>query len=998
MKTQSLGKLERMVGLNQYRADKVRSAYGLLRPRLMMDHEGHANARLLITVGPPGSGKTTLLRQWAGQGPGKVAWLPSGRLESKPGQVFSWFACVLAMPVSEESASTFATLARAAELIEQDHYLVVDDIHLLRGTCAEVELQQLMTLDSPRLHFLVGSREAPSINLAKSELQSAFTVYGDELRFRTNEIDELFRHTYKRPLSPDGVSNLAHVTDGWAAALQLFHLTTKNRSLVEQRRAAESLSPKSRFAQNYLTHHFLAGTSSDMEELLRVTSLLDFLTPSRCDSLLERRDSRILLPRLEQLGVISTDDEGATYRTPRVLRNYLLLALGDMDPGFQADLIKRTAVMLEQEGAIGEGLRVLADGNDWESVADLLRRAGESALLPGSCGWAATMPEEIVADEAWSVLATVREMLDDGRLASADRLAARLTDLGDDHQCQRLAQDFRLQAALWAGSTIPPSANVHSRELRNATHGHPAAAARSLAKSGRPEFMLASGLSLLLAGDQRSGQQLLARAAERLETDPASALAAQLALAVFRNEPAGEASVTMAAEIDAVQRQAERQGLTWLGRLAEGIQLALSGMPSALPAVTSVIAACEDRGDEWGAALIAAAAALLRLRTGSGDQEQLEALAQRFRRLSAGTLEAWTLSVQALVCANLDLPCALENVQSAAAFARTAMVPGALAIAYAAMALQRPEEHDELMRQATETAQNAGLVCRPWTWFAAYRREIVDTPAKTSSTTSGHGQTMGHRYGGQSEPIPGCTGLPSLQITCLGAFALSRDRESVDLSKIRPQARTVLRILCLNAGRLVHRERLAGILWPDLDAPAALHALQVSVSSLRRALQPEGPSEGRQLLVRQGPAYALVLGAGSSFDLTNFDQSLHTASVNKSSGNLLAAVGELRRAVALYRGEVLPEDGPAEWVADIRERYRLRAAEAAATLAGVELSLGNGAAAAAAAARSVEIDPWRDESWRTLVEIFRRIGDPAAAQRAQRRYDLMLNSLGVPVN
>jgi DNA-binding SARP family transcriptional activator len=306
------------------------------------------------------------------------------------------------------------------------------------------------------------------------------------------------------------------------------------------------------------------------------------------------------------------------------------------------------------------------------------------------------------------------------------------------------------------------------------------------------------------------------------------------------------------------------------------------------------------------------------------------------------------------------------------------------------MALQKPDEYENLMRQAAQTAQSAGLVCRPWTWLAPCRHELVQPPAMPSDKEP----PMRHSDG-NTEPMPERTRLPSLQITCLGGFALSREKVPVDLSRIRPQARTVLRILCLNAGRLVHRERLAGILWPDLDAPAALHALQVSVSCLRGALQPEGLSAGGQLLVRQGEAYALVLGTASTFDLADFDHSLHAASSAKSAGDTLGAAEELRHAVALYSGEVLPEDGPAEWVSDLRERYRLRAAEAAATLAGVELSLGNATAAAAAATRSVEIDQWRDESWRTLVETFRRLGNPAAAEQAQRKYDRILHSLGI---
>jgi DNA-binding SARP family transcriptional activator len=974
---------------------KAPSAIGLLRPRLTPEPHGPLSPRLRLAVGPPGTGKTTLLTQWAAQSPGEVAWYPSDRLDAKPGQLFSWLARALATAVKSEPASSFPALAKATELLEHQLYLVVDDFHLLADTFPGAALEQLMAVGSPNLYFLIGSSRPPRINLAKSELQNVFAVYGDDLRFRENEIDQLFRNNYKHPLSLGGVSNLARVTDGWAAALHLFHLSTKSRSNVERRRAAESLNAKCRFAEDYLTHHFLAGVTSDMEQLLRTTSLLNFLTPSRCDALLERHDGRVLLYGLEQLGVISTDDDGQTYRMPRVLRQYLRACFDDAEPGVHAGLRRRTAEMLEREGEVAEALTVLVEGHDWETVGRLLQRAGELAVLPGTCGWAASIPEALMANDAWSVVARSREMLDDGRLAAAESAAARVPGLTTDRQCRRLAKDLCTKAAVWSGAGDPPSADAQSLEMRKAIMGNPYAAAHTLAKRGQPADLF-TGLSLLLAGDQRSALPLLSRVAERLDMDPASALAAQLALAVFGHDSAGTASGATAAEVGSVQREAERRGFAWLGRLAAGIQAALPGTPATHGAVNAVITTCEDRGDEWGAALIAAGAALLRLPKGATDLDQLEALATRFRRLSAGTLEAWTYSAQALVSANLDLPCALEDVQSAEAFARTAAVPGALAVAYAAMALQKPEEYEELMRQATQTGQSAGLLCRPWTWLIPNRQEPVIQPGLQSAMTIDNEPSITHDPGKTTAPAAEYARLPSLQITCLGEFALSRDKVALDLSRIRPQARTVLRILCLNAGRLVHRERLAGILWPDLDAPAALHALQVSVSCLRGALQPEGPSEGRQLLVRQGTAYALILGPGSTFDLADFDQALNAASLAISTSDILGAAEELRRAVDFYSGEVLPEDGPAEWVFDTRERYRQRAAQAAATLAGAELSLGNAAAAAAAAMRSVEIDPWRDESWRTLVETFRRLGDPAAAQRAQKRYHLMLNSLGVP--
>lgn len=969
-------------------------ATGLVRPRLMPDLGGASNVRLGLVIAPPGTGKTTLLAQWAAQRSTAVAWCRSSQGEAKPGRMLGCFAAGLAMAVGDEFPRPFPDLELLAGRLEKPFVFVVDDLHALAHTGAESELERLLALNSPLVHFLVGSRRPPLINLARSELPAAVRMCGDDLRFRANEVDQLFRTTYRQPLSSAGTLNLTLRTDGWAAALHLFHLATKNRSSVERRRAAESLSPASRYLQDYLTHHFLAGVSEGMEQLLRRSCLFDVLTPSRCDALLAGGDSRQLLHGLEQLGVISSEDDGATWRAPEVLRQYFIATLDDTQHSQPDGTRGRTATILEQEGAFGTALRVLAEGQDWDSVRGLLKKAGKNAVQPGACAWAALLPGPTLRNDAGCAVARSRQLLDDGSVAAAYRTAAGVPALTSDPEWLALARDLLLTAAVWAGDA-PAGGPGPAGSLREATHGNPAGVARSRGYPRRPQEFLANGLSLLLAGDQGSSLPPLRRCAERLDDEPAAALAAQLALAVFGAESSASGPDGPAAEVDAVQRQAERRGFTWLARLARGVQAGLPGTTGCQDAVRTIIDGCEQRGDEWGAALVAASAALIRLRAGRPDARVFDALAVRFRRLDAGSLEAWAQSVQALVSATLDLPGAVEDARTAEAFARAAGVPGALAVAYAAMALQWPEHYGELMHVARETGASAGLVCRPWTWMAPDPKARPIQRTLKPGSAAGPAVSAAPDSGERAVEVVDCVPLPSLQVGCFGGFVFRSGGVGVDLSRVRPQARTVLRILSLNAGRPVHRERLAGILWADLDTASALHALQVSVSSLRGALQPEGQAEGQQLLVRQGEAYALVLGQGSAFDLADFDQTLHEASLARSTGDHTAAAEELRRAVQLYTGEVLPEDGPAEWVTDTRERYRLRAAAAAASLAGLELVLGNPADAAAAATRSVEIDPWRDESWRTLVETFRRLGDPAAAERAQRRYELILMSLGV---
>ena len=86
-------------------------------------------------------------------------------------------------------------------------------------------------------------------------------------------------------------------------------------------------------------------------------------------------------------------------------------------------------------------------------------------------------------------------------------------------------------------------------------------------------------------------------------------------------------------------------------------------------------------------------------------------------------------------------------------------------------------------------------------------------------------------------------------------------------------------------------------------------------------------------------------------------------------------------ALELYRGDLLGEAGPAEWVVAERERLRVAAATAAYTAAQLSLRLRAPAEALPLARRATVLDPLRDSAWALLAEIQERMGDPAPRLR-----------------
>ncbi len=184
-------------------------------------------------------------------------------------------------------------------------------------------------------------------------------------------------------------------------------------------------------------------------------------------------------------------------------------------------------------------------------------------------------------------------------------------------------------------------------------------------------------------------------------------------------------------------------------------------------------------------------------------------------------------------------------------------------------------------------------------------------------------------------------------------------------------------------------------MWPQLDLAAALHNLHVCVSGLRTALEPGVARGASRLIVRDGDRYLLALPGSSVSDLRAFDAGTAAADVAYAGGDPERAIEELEMALALYVGEVLPEDGPTEWVLPHREHYQARAAEAAARLGRLHLELRRPDQAAAAARRSIDIDAFRDASWRLLIAAQQAAGNHAGAAGARRSYAEVLASLGV---
>ena len=600
----------------------------------------------------------------------------------------------------------------------------------------------------------------------------------------------------------------------------------------------------------------------------------------------------------------------------------------------------------------------LVDEDDLSvAVAAELHGDFGSALLEDALGSLPSTTRQAL--ERASVLATI-EFAECAKLLGAESAAELLaaTDSGSimhvvSHGRRRLPpilrRHLRARAGEEAGNLVEPAHDGFAASDDGPTRP-------------TPSPNVSRALACLLAGDVVGAVPLLQHVI-RHGREPDRSLG-RLVLLVVRESIAPRDATLDALAV--LERDCVDLGLEGIARVVRGAVAAASGLPDRI--ARDVVEECDLRGDERAAAAASGIDFLVRFRHGGATTAQANELIRRLERLERADAATWVRASATLLTAASTSPPA-----TATQAGPDAPLDGPRALLDAAQAVSDdPHRRDARLAAARRRALRSGLP------------RIPTEPLR---------QAIARATG--SAPVAAAPRHPHLTVGCFGGFHLRADGADVDLRAVRPQARALLRMLALNSGAPLHRELIADVLWGDLGTESAVHALHVSVSSLRRALPTELTGPLGSLVERVGEAYRLGLVERRDCDLADFDDHLAEAAAAKVRRDAATTVDGLRRALDLYVGDVLPEDGPAEWVTGARERYRVRAAEAASSLAHFELRMGDPRAAVAAASRAVEIDPWLDESWRTLVTVHRTSGDVVAARRAAEGYRRMRVALGL---
>jgi DNA-binding SARP family transcriptional activator len=642
-----------------------------------------------MLLAPAGTGKTVVLSELADekrrQGVG-VHWVHVG-----PPMADADVAVAGLGPVRPEE-TTDRTL------------LVLDDLQTIWGTAGEAALFETIDRLPMTTTVVVATRKEPAVDLSAWRVADDVIELGfDELRFAAREIQRLFGEILGSPMSADEIALAVERTDGWIAALRLLEAATRGRHPAD--RNAILALPAARWPAlgEYVRANVLAGLDVDARDLLVLAGVLGRLTGARVDELLGRRESTALLAELHRRRLLVDAIVSDAYRVPRFLSVHLDAERSTrLGPAAERAWLARAGELLRRDGELIEAARCFACANRDGALASLLDGPSGEWLTATPADWLPSRPITLERHPRVA-LARARRRLAAGDLAGAVALyhrAEHTTPQGDAELAATIASE-RAAIDVWLHPD-PPAVSEGSADwsaaLRRATHAEPRVEADALLRRphASPAEQLAGALGLLLAGDVDGARRLVHGLTREAGGHPAVPVVARLVEIVLDTFAfPGRGAVV---ELEQVVADAERLELPGLASLASDA----ADLLDAGPAVVARLVTDRDRlRDRWGALLVALVGGAASSRADPYDAEAsgsdlLDEAVIRARQLSAGVIESWARAASAMVAARQGSPDAPETASTADHTARDVGLPGAQAVAQAAMSLlpgPRQEEH-----------------------------------------------------------------------------------------------------------------------------------------------------------------------------------------------------------------------------------------------------------------------------------------------------------------
>jgi LuxR family maltose regulon positive regulatory protein len=396
------------------------------RPRLSALLDESLKSPLTLISAPAGFGKTTLLSTWAHSLPAtqaRVAWLSLDEEENDPQLFWTYVLSALDQQQPErftplfkalqsvQAPSLYSILSSLINLaLESPEHLVLvlDDYHAITEQQVHTTLCYLVEHLPPHFHIILATRADPPLPLALLRTRGLLLeMRTEQLRCTTQETKAFLQQVMALQLPDQTIQEVRSRTEGWLVSLQLLALSLPEQ--VDPLTLLEQVSGEQRYILDYLTEVVVQKQPAEVQTFLLCTSILERLSASLCDAVMEQMGSQEMLKRLERanLFVVSLDSKQQWYRYHALFAEALSFQLEQNHADLVPILHYRASRWYAQHHQMTQAILHAFQAHEWNWAADLLEQA-HPPLISFAWGvnryalvqfrqWMEQLPTEILA-------------------------------------------------------------------------------------------------------------------------------------------------------------------------------------------------------------------------------------------------------------------------------------------------------------------------------------------------------------------------------------------------------------------------------------------------------------------------------------------------------------------------------------------------------------------------------------------------------------------------
>jgi LuxR family maltose regulon positive regulatory protein len=309
-----------------------------------------------------------LLSEWDAQDDRPFAWISLDEGDNDPARLLAHVECALD-PIEPVGADVFEALAGAQGVV-----LVIDDVHVLYEPAALATVMDIAQVLRPESQLALASRSQPALPLGRLRAHGAVVeLDARDLAMRASEADRIFTAAAV-DVDDDEVSALVEATEGWPAGLYLAALSLGDQ--LDVHAGVARFAGDDRYVADYVRDEFLSNLPRDDLIFLIRTSVLEQLSGSVCDAIIEARGSAGTLARLARsnLLLVPLDHNDEWYRCNGLLSNMLRAELHRFEPDREADLHRRACEWFDSHGDTDRAIEHAVEGHDVRRAGDLMWR------------------------------------------------------------------------------------------------------------------------------------------------------------------------------------------------------------------------------------------------------------------------------------------------------------------------------------------------------------------------------------------------------------------------------------------------------------------------------------------------------------------------------------------------------------------------------------------------------------------------------------------------